>query len=101
MTLQVRYDAEVDILTVWTGQQIATSSTVEDSESLIVDFGAEDGLDVVGFELLGAAKLLAPYFSAIGRERIDCGKTADTDSGHDDKQGRVNGAENTPGKIVD
>ncbi len=68
MTLQVRYDPEVDILTVWNGQQIATSSTVEDSESLIVDFGAEDGSDVVGFELLGAAKLLAPFFAAVQRQ---------------------------------
>ena len=64
MSLQIRYDPEVDILTIWTGQQITTSSAVEDSESLIVDFGKEDGFDVVGFELLGAAKLLSPYFSA-------------------------------------
>ena len=73
MSLQVRYDPDVDILTVWTGQQIAASSSVEDSESLIVDFGKEDGFDVVGFELLGAAKLLAPYFSAANPGRAEQG----------------------------
>ena len=69
MSLKVRYDPEVDILTIWTGRQIATSSTVEKTESLIVDFGNEDGFDVVGFELLGAKKVLAPFL-----ENADGGK---------------------------
>ena len=71
MPLKVRYDPEVDILTIWTGRQIATSSTVEESESLIVDFGNEDGFDVVGIELLGAAKLLAPFFEITGAGKTE------------------------------
>ena len=65
MTLKIKYDEILDILTIWTGHEIATSSTVEGSESLIVDFGNEDGFDVVGFELLGASGLLAPYFEKV------------------------------------
>jgi hypothetical protein len=65
MTLKIKYDEILDILTIWTGNEIATSSTVEGSESLIVDFGNEDGFDVVGFELLGASGLLAPYFEKV------------------------------------
>ena len=61
MSLKVRYHPEVDILTIWTGRQGATSSTVEETESLIVDFGNEDGFDVVGYELLGAKEVLAPF----------------------------------------
>ena len=102
MTLQVRYDAEVDILTVWTGHKIATSSTVEDSESLIVDFGAEDGFDVVGFELLGAAKLLAPYFETVGREMSDQGKSSGTDLRDNGKpDGGMDGVEDTPERTVE
>ena len=54
------YDAENDILTIWTGGRVKTSAGIGDS--LIVDFGSEDGFDVVGFELRGAAKHLAPFF---------------------------------------
>ncbi len=71
MSLQVRCDPEVDILAIWTGQPIATSSTVEHSESLIADFGKEDGFDVVGFELMGAAKFLDPYLSAANPGRAE------------------------------
>lgn len=61
MALQVSYDAATDILTIWTGQPVATSAGVGDS--LIADFGSDDGFDVVGFELRGAAEYLAPFFN--------------------------------------
>ena len=61
MTLQVSYDAATDTLTIWTGRPVATSAGLGDS--LIADFGSEDGSDVVGFELRGAAEYLAPFFN--------------------------------------
>ena len=61
MPLTVKYDDESDILTVWTGEDVATSSSATKYRGLIVDFGNEDGFDVVGFELAGAAKLLSPF----------------------------------------
>ena len=61
MALQVSYDAATDILTIWTGQPVATSAGVGDS--LIADFGSDEGFDVVGFELRGAAEYLAPFFN--------------------------------------
>ncbi len=72
MSLIVKYDAEVDALTIRTGHVIQTSSSIEDDEILIVDFGKEDGFDVVGFELLGAAKLLAPFLEKM-RQRATAG----------------------------
>ena len=59
MKLKVRYDQEVDILTISTGLKIATSSSVE--FGLIADYGSEDGYDVVGIELMSAGKLIAPF----------------------------------------
>ena len=61
MPLTVKYDDESDILTVWTGEDVATSSSATKYRGLVVDFGNEDGFDVVGFELAGAAKLLTPF----------------------------------------
>jgi uncharacterized protein YuzE len=72
MSLIVKYDAEVDALTIRTGHVIQTSSSIEDDELLIVDFGKEDGFDVVGFELLGAANLLAPFLEKM-RQRATAG----------------------------
>lgn len=62
--LQVRYDAEVDILRVLIpGRKIATSSEV--AAPLVIDFGsAEDGFDVVGFELHAASEYLSVALSA-------------------------------------
>lgn len=57
--LKVRYNKEVDILTIFTDRNIATSSSVE--FGLIADYGSEDGDDVVGIELLSAGKLIAPF----------------------------------------
>ena len=59
MDLRVRYDEEVDILTVDTGLEIAVSSGVD--FGLIADFGSEEGCDVVGIELMSARKLIAPF----------------------------------------
>lgn len=59
MKLKVRYDQEVDILTISNGRQIATSSSIE--FGLIADYGSEDGYDVVGIELMSAGKLIAPF----------------------------------------
>ena len=67
MSLIVKYDAEVDALTIRTGNIIQTSSSIEDDELLIVDFGKEDGFDVVGFELMGASKVLAPFLEKMRR----------------------------------
>ena len=66
MALQVSYDAATDILTIWTGQPVATSAGLGDS--LIADFGSDEGFDVVGFELRGAAEYLAPFFNPKGGE---------------------------------
>ncbi len=65
MPLIVKYDDESDILTVWTGEDIVTSSSATKHRGLVVDFGNEDGFDVVGFELAGVAKLLAPFLEKI------------------------------------
>ena len=59
MKLKVRYDQEVDILTISNGRKIATSSSVE--FGLIADYGSEDGYDVVGIELMSAGQLIAPF----------------------------------------
>ncbi len=58
--LKVTYDKELDILyTLIPGRKIKMSSEV--TSPLIIDFGsAEDGFDVVGFELHAASEYLAP-----------------------------------------
>ena len=61
MSLIVRYDEEFDMLRMWTGESIGTSSSCEQYPGLVVDFDNEDNLDPVGFELRGAAHLLAPF----------------------------------------
>ena len=65
--LQVRYDAEGDILRVLIpGRKIAASSEV--SAPLVIDFGsAEDGFDVVGFELHAASEYLAAVLAAAAK----------------------------------
>ena len=68
MALQVSYDAATDILTIWTGRPVATSAGLGDS--LIADFGSDEGFDVVGFELRGAAEYLAPFFNPKGGEPV-------------------------------
>ena len=68
MKLKVRYDKEVDILTIVTGLNIATSSSVE--FGLIADYGSEDGYDVVGIELLSAGKLIAPFCALNPADKI-------------------------------
>lgn len=68
MKLKIRYDQEVDILTIVTGLNIATSSSVE--FGLIADYGSEDGYDVVGIELLSAGKLIAPFCALNPADRI-------------------------------
>lgn len=72
--LQVRYDAECDILRVLIpGRKIATSSEV--SAPLVIDFGsAEDGFDVVGFELHAASEYLAAVLAAARAATVTAGR---------------------------
>ena len=72
--LQVRYDAECDILRVLIpGRKIATSSEV--SAPLVIDFGsAEDGFDVVGFELHAASEYLAAVLAAAKTATVTAGR---------------------------
>ena len=60
MPLIVKYYPEHDILDIWTGEKIETSSSCEKYMGLVIDFKDEECCDPVGFELMGAAKLLAP-----------------------------------------
>ncbi len=59
MNLNVRYDEEVDILTVDTGRPIAISSSID--FGLVADYGSEESCDVVGIEIMSAGKLIAPF----------------------------------------
>ena len=68
MKLKVGYDKEVDILTIGSGLNIATSSSVD--FGLIADYGSENGYDVVGIELLSAGKLIAPFCALNPADRI-------------------------------
>ena len=67
MSLIVSYDAKDDILKVSTGERVETSATCEQDPGLIIDFKSEEDLDPVGFELCGAAKLLAPILDEMRR----------------------------------
>jgi uncharacterized protein YuzE len=65
VNLEVSYDKEFDILRMLIpGRRIATSGRV--SPPLIIDFGsAEDGFDVVGFELSHASEHLTPFLELL------------------------------------
>ena len=64
--LEVKYDKDLDILYVLIpGRKIAASSEVV--SPLIIDFGsADDGFDVVGFELHTASRYLLPALQPAG-----------------------------------
>lgn len=70
MPLKVSYDEEFDILWVRTGEAIETSSSCEKYPGLVVDFKSEVDLDPVGFELMGAAELLAPFLEKMKQRAI-------------------------------
>ena len=72
MSLKVSYDEEFDILWVRTGEPIETSSSCEKYPGLVVDFKSEADLDPVGFELMGASKVLAPFLEKM-RHRATTG----------------------------
>ena len=55
--LRVEYDAELDILTLWTGTPASNATVV--ARNLQVFFDDEDVAHIVALE--GAAKLLRPY----------------------------------------
>ena len=78
MKPRVKYDGKVDSLTIDAGKSISieVSSSVEDC--LVGDFGSDEGRDVVGIELLGAAKLLRQFCSSgnWGGEVFDSKKAA-------------------------
>ena len=74
MKLKVRYDKEVDILTIDAGLNIATSSSVD--FGLIADYGSEEGYDVVGIELVSAGKLIAPFCALNPADMIKLQKIA-------------------------
>ena len=70
MSLTVRYDGEVDIMTIRLAPiaHIAVSSSID--FGLIADFGSEDGFDVVGVELPSAGKLLAPFCASNEKDAV-------------------------------
>ena len=72
----IKYDARVDSLTIDArdGVRIAMSSCVEDC--LVGDFSSENGTDVVGIELLAAAKLLAQFCAVNESDALDSWKAA-------------------------
>ena len=72
MSLKVSYDEKHDVLIVWTGEHIETSASCEQYDGFIVDFRSGEELDPVGFELLGAAELLAPVLEKM-RKRAAAG----------------------------
>ena len=61
MKAKVRYDKEVDIMTIDTAPDIrvAVSSSAEDG--LVADYGSEEAFDLVGIEFWAAGKHLAQF----------------------------------------
>lgn len=66
MKPRVKYDGKIDSLIIDAGKsvKIEVSSSVEDC--LVGDFGCSERKDVVGVELLGAAKLLGQFSAGTG-----------------------------------
>ena len=68
MDLRVGYDEEVDILRLYTGVNIAVSSSID--FGLVADYGSEDGYDVVGIELMSAKNLIAPLCAGSSKDLL-------------------------------
>jgi uncharacterized protein YuzE len=81
VALTVRYDREVDIMTIDTAPdiRIAVSSSAEDG--LVVDYGSEGGYDVVGIEIHAAKESLAPFCALSETEAIRAQEKADSTPG--------------------
>ncbi len=81
MALTVKYDREVDIMTIDTAPdiRIAVSSSAEDG--LVVDYGSEGGYDVVGIEIHAVKENLAPYCALSEAENIRAQEKADSTAG--------------------
>ncbi len=58
MNLQATYDREVDVLRLFTGEKGATSTTLHEQDSLVLDLAARDGHYIVGIEVIGASSYL-------------------------------------------
>ena len=74
MKLKVRYNEEVDILTVDTGIKAATSSSVD--FGLIAGYSSEEGYDIVGIELMSAGRLIAPFCALNSTDSLGLQKVA-------------------------
>ena len=76
MKATVKYDKEVDILSLDTAPDIrvGVSSSVEDG--LVADYKSEDGFDVVGIEFWAAAKHLAPFCAITEADAMQAQKEA-------------------------
>lgn len=56
--MQATYDAEVDVLRVWNGQEIADTASLLRGPDAAVHLGTLEGHDVVGFLVIGASAYL-------------------------------------------
>ena len=67
MNLRVSYDQDVDILCVSTGQRSRDGTTLDDPAGISVaaQIGTDNGYDIVGFIVQGAAGELWPWFVPI------------------------------------
>ena len=81
MALTVRYDKEVDIMTIDTAPdiRIAVSSSAEDG--LVVDYGSEGGYDVVGIEIHAVNESLAPFCALNETEAAQAQEKSDSTPG--------------------
>lgn len=67
MVLTVRYDREVDIMTIDTAPDIRIKVSSSPEDGLVVDYGSEDRRDVVGIEIHAVRESLGP-FCALSRD---------------------------------
>ena len=76
MRATVRYDEEVDIMTIDTAPdiRIAVSSSAEDG--LVADYATEGGFDVVGSEFWAAGKHPAPFCASTETADAEARKSA-------------------------
>ena len=61
MALTVRYDREVDIMTIDTAPDVRITVSSSPEDGLVVEYGSEDRWDVVGIEIHAVIESLAPF----------------------------------------
>ena len=76
--MKITYDAEEDIIRVWSGKKVACASSLQSDFGTAVYMGDPDGHDVMGFEILGATAYLplGPGYDA-NSDTLVIGETTD------------------------